>query len=172
MKETAMSQYSNTEPFKLIKSNLLGSVTDVRTVSDQDICFDIIIRVYHWFKNNEDIYEKEEFKSSVNDGDVIKSYNRFLYDLNIATMNTVTRFDPASKYRMFVHSELKYKYTKLACMSMIKRCEYMYEHISKHVNTLLDKVNVSDERKSHITNQLNSIQININKLKFVYNYNE
>lgn len=168
------SQSSKDEKLYLIKDNYLNSIKVAqKNLSNPDICFDIIDRVYNWFHNDEDIFNDEPFVSDsrLDDEKILDNYNSFLYDLGVAMSNAVIRFDPASKFRKFMHSDERPKYTKERCEKIIGECEFILDKMSEHIDQLLDEAYVTDACAEVIENKLYYIiQKSIDKMKFNYNY--
>ena len=169
-----LSQSSKEESVYLIKDNCLNSIKVARReLSNPDICFDIIDRVYNWFHNDEDIFNAEPFVSDsrLDDEKILDKYNSFLYDLSSAMSSAVIRFDPASKFRKFMHSDDRHKYTKERCETIIEECEFILDKLSEHIDQLLDEAYVTDAYAEVIENKLYyEMQKCIDKMKFNYDY--
>lgn len=165
------SQYSK-EKVYLIKDNYLNSIKAARKeLSNPDICFDIIDRVYNWFHNDEDIFNDEPFLRGFDDEKILDAYNSFLYDLGGAMSSSVIRFDPASKFRKFMHSDERPKYSKEKCETIINKCEFILNKLSEHIDQLLDEGDFRDAYAEVIENKLYyDMQKSIDKMKFNYNY--
>lgn len=169
-----LSQSSKEENVYLIKDNYLNSIKVARReLSNPDICFDIIDRVYNWFHNDEDIFNDEPFVSDsrFDDEKILETYNSFLYDLSSAMSSAVIRFDPASKFRKFMHSDDRHKYTKERCETIIEECEFILDKLSEHIDQLLDEAYCTDAYAEVIENKLYyEMQKCIDKMKFNYDY--
>jgi len=169
-----MNQSSKEESVYLIKDNYLNSIKVARKeLSNPDICFDIIDRVYNWFHNDEDVFNDEPFVSDsrLDDEKILDKYNSFLYDLSSAMSSAVIRFDPASKFRKFMHSDDRHKYTKERCETIIEECEFILDKLSEHIDQLLDEAYCTDAYAEVIENKLYyEMQKCIDKMKFNYDY--
>ena len=171
--ETMLQFTKDGKSFYTLREEYLNCVGD-RSSINTDECLEFISKMYHSFKDNkEDIYNDSPLESnSWDDLSILKEYHSFLYAVNTAICNATLRFDPSSKLRKFMHSDLRDKYTKIFCEEMIDKCEYINDIIREHVNRMLEIMNpdISSELMAVTSRHLFTLNESVNKLKFVYNY--
>lgn len=165
--------------FYCLKADYLNSIweDDKHNIRDMDSCFVVIDTIYHTFLDNtEDIYEDEVFDSdnSYDNREILKAYNSYLYCLTRLFSNCVIRFDPASKFRKFVHSEFRHNYSREQCDNIITKCNFIYDVIQRHVNKLISLMykSVSDEALCVTSRALDTLKSETEKLEFVRDYND